>query len=101
MEKEPKELLEELAAWTTERYGRQRKIAAMFGVTPQQVNDWFAGRSMPTWETGHKIEVFLAMREHARREAIREKPQATTPYIQAWAKRNRARQKAIGENHGK
>jgi DNA-binding XRE family transcriptional regulator len=101
MEKEPKELLKEMAARTDKRYGRQRKMAKMLGVTPQQLNDWFADRSMPTWETGHKIEVFLAMPEWARRNAIREKPQASTPYIRAWAKRNRARQKAIGENHGK
>jgi|SRR5271166_3418859 len=97
MEKEPKELLEELAAWTAKHYGRQRKIAAMLGVTPQQVNDWFAGRSMPTWETGHKIEVFLAMREYARREAIREKPQPTTPALEPFAKRSKARRKAIEE----
>jgi DNA-binding XRE family transcriptional regulator len=70
--KEPKEFLEELGAWSVEHYGRQRKLAEMLGVKPQQLNDWFAGRSMPTWKTGLQIQEFLAKSEKARRLAIGE-----------------------------
>jgi transcriptional regulator with XRE-family HTH domain len=70
--KTPKEFLEDLADWANRRQGRQRKLAERFGVSPQQLNDWFAGRSMPTWYTGLRIQEFLSLDDDRRRRAVRE-----------------------------
>ena len=41
----------------------QAKIARMLGVTRQRVNDWFHGRSTPTFDAGLKIQSLLKGRK--------------------------------------
>ena len=65
-------ILAELRAWCGGKYGRKSKLARMLSVSPQLVNDWFAGKSTPTWETGLKIQAFLAKSDKARQHAIGE-----------------------------
>jgi predicted transcriptional regulator len=102
--KTSQQLLEKLETWCNQKYGRKTKVAKLLGVSPQVVNDWFVKdpnkRSMPTWDTGRNIEEFVALPEHARRSRIKEKPTLNTPAFRSM-RRNKARQKAVGEIHGK
>jgi transcriptional regulator with XRE-family HTH domain len=41
----------------------QAKLARMLGVTRQRVNDWFQGRSTPTFDAGLKIQSLLKGRK--------------------------------------
>lgn len=70
--KTPREMLDELAAWTRLRSGRQTKVAAVIGLRRQQINDYLTNRSVPTWANGRKIEAFLRLSEERRRKAIGE-----------------------------
>jgi hypothetical protein len=107
--KTSQELLDELESWCNQKYGKKTKVATLLGVSPQVVNDWFVKdvdkRSMPTWDTGRKIEVFLDRDEHRRQRAIKEKPTLDTPELRSMRAANlgriKAREKAIGEIHGK
>jgi DNA-binding transcriptional regulator YdaS (Cro superfamily) len=65
-------ILHELSTWCAAKYGRKSKLARMLCVSPQLVNDWFAGKSTPTWDTGLKIQAFLAKSDKARQQAIGE-----------------------------
>jgi hypothetical protein len=100
--KTSQELLDELEAWCKERYGRKTNVAKLLGVTPQIVNDWFVKdvdkRSKPSWDTGLKIQQFLAMNDSARRAMIREKDPLTGLTHQTFD--GEARRKAL-INHGK
>jgi DNA-binding transcriptional regulator YdaS (Cro superfamily) len=70
---EPTAIISELKTWCSQKYGRNSKLARMLGVSPQLVNDWFSGKSTPTWATGLKIQAFLKKSEKARKEAVGEK----------------------------
>ena len=69
---DPQTTIKLLKAWCDEKYGRQSAVARMLGLSPQLVNDWFSGKSIPTWETGHAIQIFLKKSEKARKELIGE-----------------------------
>jgi hypothetical protein len=69
---EPRSVINELKAWCAEKYGRNSKVARMLGVSPQLVNDWFSGKTIPTWPTGMKIQAFLRESEESRKKAIGE-----------------------------
>jgi DNA-binding XRE family transcriptional regulator len=70
--KKPREILEELSVCAHQRHGRGAKLAALLGVKPQTICDWSAGRSVPKWEIGMKIQEFLGKPEEERRLAIGE-----------------------------
>jgi transcriptional regulator with XRE-family HTH domain len=57
--KEAEKLLRELKEWADAEYGRRAKLAQLLGVSKQLVSEWFAGRSVPTWDHGLAIEAFL------------------------------------------
>jgi|SRR5215469_5453932 len=42
--------VQELRAWTEQRYGRQQELADAIGVNKSVVSNWFAGRQFPTAE---------------------------------------------------
>ena len=57
--KESEKLITDLKAWADAEYGRRAELARMLGVSRQLVSDWFAGRKMPTLDSGLKIQAFL------------------------------------------
>jgi hypothetical protein len=70
---DPQKFLNDLKRWCDQQYGRKSKVARMLELSPQLVNDWFTGKSTPTWQTGLQIQSFLAKSEKGRRQAIGEK----------------------------
>ena len=69
---DPQTTINLLKAWCDEKYGRKSAVARMLGLSPQLVNDWFSGKSNPTWETGHTIQIFLKKSEKTRKGLIGE-----------------------------
>ena len=59
-------LLAELRVWCDEKRGRQTQIAKMLGLPRQSINDWFAGKSVPTLQAGLKIQAFLRQERRCR-----------------------------------
>lgn len=49
-----------LADWCSARRGRQQEIANLFGVKRAAVNNWLAGRAVPSLRIGLGIQAFLA-----------------------------------------
>jgi DNA-binding transcriptional regulator YdaS (Cro superfamily) len=66
-----KKLLDALKAWCDEKYGRQTEVARVLGVTPQSLNDWFAGRKQLMGEHALAIQEFL--RTHRRKKPAMDK----------------------------
>jgi DNA-binding XRE family transcriptional regulator len=60
-------LLAELRVWCDEKRGRQAQIAKMLGLPRQSINDWFAGKSVPTLQAGLKIQAFLRQERRRRK----------------------------------
>lgn len=58
-----KKLVEELRAWcgepSGENYGRRAEVAKGIGVRRGLIGDWLAGRALPGWENGLKLQAFL------------------------------------------
>ena len=59
-------LLAELKSWADAEYGRRAELARMLGVSKQLISEWFAGRSVPTWDHGLAIEEFLKKQRRRR-----------------------------------
>jgi DNA-binding transcriptional regulator YdaS (Cro superfamily) len=59
-------LLNALKDWCAEKYGRQSEIARLLSVSPQQLTDWFKGRTQLTGEQALAIQEFM---RHRRRKA--------------------------------
>jgi len=72
-------LLRRLRAWSDKERGRQAKIASALEVSPQTVNDWFAGRKQLMGEQALRIQDFL--KKQARRKS--KKPKQLTPTLEA------------------
>ena len=57
-----KELVEQLRAWCgnpVENRGRRVEVARALVVSRGLVRDWLAGKSLPGWENGLKLQAFL------------------------------------------
>jgi hypothetical protein len=54
------QLLIELRTWAKKKRGRQAMMARTIGAPVQSVSAWVRGHNVPSWETGKKIEAFLA-----------------------------------------
>jgi transcriptional regulator with XRE-family HTH domain len=67
----PEQLIAELKAWVSEKRGRHAKVAQLLDVSTGNLSDWFNGRSLPSWETGRKIEAFL---KRERRKKLNPRP---------------------------
>ena len=65
-EKRSERLLAELKSWADAAYGRRAELARMLGVSKQLISEWFAGRSVPTWDHGLEIEAFLKKQRRRR-----------------------------------
>jgi DNA-binding transcriptional regulator YdaS (Cro superfamily) len=59
-------LLSALKDWCAEKYGRQSEVARLLDVSPQQLTDWFKGRTQLTGEQALAIQEFM---RHRRRKA--------------------------------
>jgi predicted XRE-type DNA-binding protein len=59
-------LMVQLADWCSAERGRQQEIANLFGVKRSAVNNWLAGRAVPSLRIGLGIQAFLA-RQRLRR----------------------------------
>jgi DNA-binding XRE family transcriptional regulator len=60
--------INELQDWCKEKYGRNTEVAEKLGVSRQLVSDWFAGRTVPNWATGLKIQEFLKQQRRRRQK---------------------------------
>jgi hypothetical protein len=53
----------ELRVWcgepSGENYGRRAEVAKGIGVRRGLIGDWLAGRALPGWENGLKLQAFL------------------------------------------
>jgi DNA-binding XRE family transcriptional regulator len=52
--------------WADAKYGRRTEVAQLLGVSKQLISEWFAGRSVPTWDHGLEIEAFLKKQRRRR-----------------------------------
>ena len=59
-------LLLELTDWCSQARGRQQEIADLFGVQRSAVNNWLAGRAVPSLRIGLGIQAFLARQRSVR-----------------------------------
>ena len=59
-------LMVELADWCSAVRGRQQEIADLFGVKRSAVNNWLAGRAVPSLRIGLGIQAFLARQRQRR-----------------------------------
>jgi predicted XRE-type DNA-binding protein len=59
-------LIVELAEWCNAERGRQQEIANLFGVKRSAVNNWLAGRAVPSLRIGLGIQAFLARQRQRR-----------------------------------
>jgi transcriptional regulator with XRE-family HTH domain len=66
IERQSERLLAELKRWADAEYGRRAELARMLGVSKQLISEWFAGRSLPTWDHGLEIETFLKKQRRRR-----------------------------------
>jgi transcriptional regulator with XRE-family HTH domain len=60
-------LIDQLKEWVSQERGRQSQIARMLNVSRATVTEWLKGRSVPSWESGKKIEQFLKKQRKAPR----------------------------------
>jgi predicted transcriptional regulator len=52
-------LVVQLAEWCSAERGRQQEIANLFGVKRSAVNNWLAGRAVPSLRIGLGIQSYL------------------------------------------
>jgi Helix-turn-helix len=64
---EAEKLMAEVKAWADQKRGRRSELARTFGVSPQLVTNWLAGRKMPTLDDGLKLQAFLRRERKSRR----------------------------------
>jgi len=59
-------LILQLADWCHAERGRQQEIADLFGVKRAAVNNWIAGRAVPSLRVGLGIQAFLSRQRFRR-----------------------------------